>query len=314
MRVLILFLFSIIPLNNLYSQNDSINENYYNNLILYSDLGYYSCPFDIKLNQFDKLKFRNNIKPFIGIGGCYKWGSIRIGTLINYNIKGLDNYGSTKVFKIGTEITYKNYLIDLSYYKLNGYTLLTNEKLNISKNMIYDDLSLLSTYLNATFFLNKRFSNYALKGIKQSIKKNIHSFYFKTTTALINISNSNYILPEFIIKNSNMNSYNLNRIYSFEIGLIPGIAFAFKQLINYQIGGMFGYGGVINDRYVDLNYSRKNFIGLSPRFDFHLYMGYNVKKYFLMNYLDIEKRNIDFTNFNIIGNLISYRLVAGYRF
>jgi len=309
------FIFLLIfSIKNLYSQNDSINENYYNNLILYSDLGYYSCPFDIKLNQSDKLKFRNNIKPFIGIGGCYKWGSLRIGTLINYNIKGLDNYGSTKVFKIGTEITYKNYLIDLSYYKLNGYTLLTNEKLNISKNIIYDNLNLLSTSLNAYFFLNKKFSNYALKGIKQSIKKNLYTLYLKTTTAIIDISNSYQILPESIINNSNISLYKFSRINSFEIGLIPGIAFAFKPITNYQIGGILGYGGVIIERFAEYNNTRRNFVGISPRFDFHLYFGYNVKNYFLMNYLDIEKRNIEFTNLDITGNLVSYRLVAGYRF
>jgi hypothetical protein len=308
--LLFLFFFNLCA----FSQSDTVNEVYYNNIVVYSDLGYYSCPFDIKVDNIGTLKYRNNIKPFIGIGFVHKWGSLRIGTLINYSLKGLENYGYTKIFKIGTEVFYKRFLFELSYYSLKGYTLLDNSALGLNKFSILDNLNFQSYSFNNWFFTNKKFSHHALKGIRQSVKKNNWSFYLKNTNAITSIKNSAPMLPSVVTNLSHTGSINFNSIKSYEFGLLGGIACAFKLKKQFQLGGMFGYGSVLIDRYLSSNQINKNLIGLSPRYDFHIYVGYNKKKIFLMNFLDLEQRYIQFSNFEINSRLISYRFVAGYRF
>lgn len=313
MKIGVIF-FSLFFSSIILSQKDSLSEIYYNKIIVYSDFGYYSCPFDIKVDKVGTLQYRNNIKPFVGVGVNYKWGSLRVGSLINYHLKGLDNYGVTKIFKIGTELFYKQFLIDLSYYKLNGYTLLEQPLVDIQNNNIYSDLNFTSFSLNTWYYVDKYFSHYALKGIKQSVKKNNWSLYFKNTNAITTIVNKESIIPNVVLEKYPMSSLSFNNISAFEIGLLTGVAFALKIKKNYQIGGMIGYGGVLIDRSINGINLSKNLLGLSSRYDFHLFAGYNVKKYFFMNYLDLDFRKIEFRYHEINSKLISFRFVAGYRF
>jgi hypothetical protein len=307
---LFLFAFSF----HSFSQSDTVSEVYYNNFVVYSDLGYYSCPFDIKVEKIGTLKYRNNIKPFVGVGMVYKWGALRVGTLLNYSLKGLDDYGYSKIFRIGTEVFYKRFLFELSYYSIQGYTQLDNAMLGLNKFMVLDDLNFKSYTFNSWFFTNKKFSHHALKGIKQSVKRNNGTFYLKNTNAITSIDNSAPVLPESVRDLVHSNSINFNTIKAYEIGLLGGVACAFKLKRHFQIGGMLGYGGVLIDRYLSTGKNSKNLIGISPRYDFHIYGGYNKKKMFIMNFLDLEQRNIPFSDFEINSNLISYRLVFGYRF
>ena len=316
MKIGIIF-FSLFFSSLILSQKDSLAEIYYNKIIVYSDFGYYSCPFDVKVDKVGTLQYRNNIKPFIGVGVNYKWGSIRIGSLINYHLKGLDNYGVTKIFKIGTELFYKRLLFDLSYYRLIGYTLLGSSFMDFQNNMIFSDLIFTSMSLNTWFYIDKDFSHYALKGIKQSVKKSNWSVYLKNTNAYSIISNFESIIPKVINDKLPGNSMIFNKVSALEMGLLTGVAYAFKIMSNYQVGGMIGYGGVLIDKSmypVNGNLLSKNMISLSPRYDFHIYAGYNVKKYFFMNYFDFDRRKIDFENYEITSKLISFRFVAGYRF
>ena len=313
MKIGVIF-FSLFFSSIILSQKDSLSEIYYNKIIVYSDFGYYSCPFDIKVDKVGTLQYRNNIKPFVGVGVNYKWGSLRVGSLINYHLKGLDNYGVTKIFKIGTELFYKQFLVDLSYYKLNGYTLLEQPLVDIQNNNIYSDLNFTSFSLNTWYYVDKYFSHYALKGIKQSVKKNNWSLYFKNTNAITTVVNKESIIPNVVLEKYPMSSLSFNNISAFEIGLLTGVAFALKIKKNYQIGGMIGYGGVLIDRSINGINLSKNLLGLSSRYDFHLFAGYNVKKYFFMNYLDLDFRKIEFTYHEINSKLISFRFVAGYRF
>lgn len=309
-----LFLFLLAHNFLVFAQPDSVTEIYYDKIILYSDVGYNSFPFDININQIGTLNFRNNIKPFTGIGVNYKWGSLRIGSLIDYNLKGLENYNNTKIFKIGSEFFYKRFLFDLSYCNLSGYTLINNLASNLNSYTKYSNLSFQTSSINTWFFVNKKFSHYALKGIKQAVRKNNWSVYLKNTNAFTHLKDISPILPGNIIKKMNTSSSKFYDLKAFEIGLLSGVAVAFRIKQNFQIGGMFGYGGVLIDRTLLNSLHDRNLIGLSSRYDFHIYAGYNKKKFFIMNYIDLEQRKIEFTNFEINNKLISYRLVGGYRF
>ena len=310
----LLFLFLLAYNSTVFAQSDSISEIYYNKMILYSDVGYNSCPFDIKINQLGKLNYRNNIKPFTGIGINYKWGSLRIGSLIDYNLKGLKNYSNTKIFKIGTEFFYKRFLFDLTYYKLNGYTLINNYENNSNSYTKHTNLSFQTSSFNTWFFLNKNFSHHALKGIKQAVKKNNWSIYLKNTNALTFLKDNTPILPISVINKLNASYANFNDLNAFEIGILSGVALAFRIKQDFQIGGMFGYGGVLIYRSLENSKHNRNLIGLSPRYDFHIYAGYNKKKFFIMSFIDLEQRKIEFTNLEINSRLVSFRLVGGYRF
>lgn len=309
------FLFAILISFKLliFSQNDSITDVYLDKVILYGDLGYNSCPFDVKIKNLESFNFRNNIKPFIGLGLNYKLISIRLGTLLNYHLKGIEDFSKTKILKLSSEISYKQFYTELNYYRLSGYTLLKNNY-EISNNTKFDNLFFNKASLNFCVFTNKKFTYNLLKGIKRSIKKKSLSLYVKSINAILDISNKESIIPRSYDLNFNLDYLHFTRLSAYEIGGLGGLALALKSKNNFQIGSMLGYGAVFIDRTIYSSEKKMNFRGLSPRYDLHFYIGYNVKKFFVMNFFDFEQRNIDFSEIEINSRLISYRLVAGYRF
>ena len=309
--ILVVFLSTRI----LFGQSDTSSNSYYDNYILYFDCGNNSSPFDIKVQNskgsYD-LKFRNNIKPFIGFGGNYKWISLRIGFLLNQYFKGVDDYVKTKIFKLGTDFTYKRFYFDFDLFQFKGFTLLKDNQIGINYNLKYANLHTNSFYLNEYFFFNKNFSYNSLRGKKQSVKSFQSSFYLKQQNAFTRVKDDNPILPSFFFDDL-YSKTTFSSASSIEIGLIPGYGVA-DRYKNFQLGGMLGYGCVIIDKSIFFNSRSRNFLGLSSRFDFHLYAGYNKSKYFIMNYLYLENRVLDFNTIKFTQQILSYRFIVGYRF
>lgn len=312
-----ILLFFLLSLKYFYSQSDSLVNLFSDKLVLYSDVGINACPFNIdQINSVGEslnFKYRSNLKPFIGVGGHYKIFSLRIGALLNYNMLNENKYGNTNVFKLGTEVYYKKFYFDLDYYKNKGYAITNlNETQNIQSNL-YPDLIFKSISLNAWYFFNSSFNLNALKGRNASVKKRFWSFYLKETNALTNIYNSSSIIlfKYQDVVNSNSSFYKIN---AFEIGIIPGIAFAANVKNKFQFGGLFGYGGVLIDKSIHFTGNHRNYVGFSKRFDFHFLFGYNSSKYFVMNYIDLENRQISFTHIDLLQKIVGYRLLFGVRF
>ena len=78
-------------------------EEFRDSKVFYADLGMSTAPFNIRntfLNLIDKIRYKNNFKPILGIGFAYKWISLRVALPILGNIRPKAEYGETKQFNI----------------------------------------------------------------------------------------------------------------------------------------------------------------------------------------------------------------------
>ena len=305
---------------SIFGQNDSLKiRDYKNKFVLYTDLGFNTAPFSIKLinpNGADvDLKYRNNLNAFYGVGCNYKWFSLRLNALFPETKGSISKYGVTKYYHLGFDFTYKKFFTDIDLFKYKGFAIVNPKDYGIVKDDNNYIMSLLRTNnfsINTWYFHNKYFSMAALRGRSASINSLIWTWYLKGTFNLFNVSNLPSILPSSIV-NNNRSISEADRIHGLDFGIVPGIAFV-NRYKNWQYSLLGGLGGVIQEKgYKSLKNSR-NFIGLAPRYDIRLMGGYNVEKWFVMTYIDIDNKSIVFNDLKYNQTYLTFKTLVGYRF
>ncbi len=306
-----------------FSQKDSVSvTNYRNNFVFYNDIGFNTAPFNIETihNKLPiKAKYRNNIHDFYGIGCNYKWFSLRFNIQLPGSIKPAKNYGNSKYFHLGFDFTYKKVFFDVDFYRYRGFALIDAFEYNPSKfnndnpNDIQSNLVTKSFSINMWYFHKKNFTISAIRGKTAVFNKLAYTWYLKSTINSFGLNNDDSpILPNYLfdLNNTKTSAY---AIRAFDIGLVPGIAFAYvKNYWNCSV--LAGYGAVIQEKSFHTNQNGRYFIGLAPRFDIRVMGGYNTPSWFLMLHTDFDNKSIEFSSLKYSQTYLSIRLVGGYRF
>jgi hypothetical protein len=72
--------------------------------VFYSDIGFNTAPYNIQYNfknDIQKIQYKNNFKPFLGVGFAYKWFSLRVALPILGYFRDTELYGETKQYSLG---------------------------------------------------------------------------------------------------------------------------------------------------------------------------------------------------------------------
>ena len=307
----------------IYAQKDSASiTKFRNNLIVYNDIGFNTAPFNIT-TRFNKqtisAKYRNNIHDFYGIGCNYKIFSVRVGVQIPGSVKSLKNYGNSKFFHLGFDFSFRKLFFDLDFYQYRGFAFVDAYKFDslhfttVNSNIIYDRLTSNSLSVNMWYFHKKNFTMSALRGKTAVFNSLSYTWYLKSSINSFGLINTNNpILPNFLIDSTNKITYT-NQINAFDVGLIPGFAFAYVKN-NWNFSVLSGYGLVIQNKSFEEKQAFSKLLGFAPRFDIRVLGGYNTPKWFLMLHTDFDNKSIKYTNFKYTQTYFNIRLVAGYRF
>ena len=156
-------------------------EEFRDSKVFYADLGMNTAPFNIRNpfpNSIEKISYKNNFKPILGIGFAYKWISLRVALPILGNIRPKAEYGETKQFNIGIDYTYKKTYLDLEFKGLTGYSIKDAASWDTSfnsmnPNALRPNLSAYNFSLNAWYFNNIHFKMNALQGKRAHFKHGI---------------------------------------------------------------------------------------------------------------------------------------------
>ena len=120
------FLISIGGFSQTLLDSTSKIEDFKQNLVVYTDLGFNSAPFTIGYPfsaDIDQLNYKNNFKTFLGLGIAYRWFSLRVGFPILSSYRPTAKYGSTKQFNFGFDFSFLKTYYDLEFKYLEGYSL-----------------------------------------------------------------------------------------------------------------------------------------------------------------------------------------------
>ncbi len=314
----ILFIFFV---TSCFSQDDSLFiDDFYGKKVIYSDIGFNTAPYSIEYNfpnEINRIQYKNNFKPFFGIGFAYKWFSLRVGLPILGYFRDTDLYGRTKQYNIGFDFDIKKVHFDFEFKTNQGYsiqdavrwdTTLTSEL----PNFVSPSIGCLNFTLNSWYFNNKHFKISALNGKRAHYNKQVHTWYIKGTFNVFGTDNNGKSIIPTALQDPNNSKTAATKFSAFDFGAIPGYAYV-NRLKNWQFSGWLGLGGVIQSKFYTVSQNPRGFLGLAPRYDVRLMGGYSTPDYFLFLITDFDNKSIRFSDLTYKQFYYTIKLTGGMR-
>ncbi len=301
--------------------NDSIPfEMFKNDVIISTDLGFYSAPFSIKDNYqlgVSTLKFKNNPKLVAGLGFSYKWFALRFGIALPVNLKSKTKFGETDYYDIGLRFNLKQTFTAIEFRNYKGFAIKDAYKWNDSiadngsVNQIRPNTTSISVSANVWWFKGKEFNYQAAMGKVGHYTGEGKTWYFKSTLNLFGVSNLyETLVPTELLDTSDR--VNANGVGAVDIGFIPGYAYV-NRIKNWQFSVIAGLGGVIQAKYYTKGSETRSFLGIAPRIDLNLMVGYSRPKYFILLTSDFDIKSVNIQDLNYNQSYYNVRLTGGFR-
>lgn len=291
-----------------------------NHLVLYADFGTVSSPFFIRfkdtLGNPHTLNYRMNHGLLMGIGGSYKSLMLRLGFMLVNNLENKSKYGKTNYLGIHFAFPIKNTFTELSLIYYGGYALINADKKipeYPNKTIIYPKISTINISASTYYFFNRNFSFNPVLGRSGNYKSKVTSWYLKGIFGYNDVNDKeSSIIPEYFHKIVT-NRVKASRIGAVEFAVIPGFAYV-NRYKNWQFSGVAGIGVSIQQKYYHLTNHTRNSMGLAPRVDMKINLGYNPEDWFVMLNAELSYKQIRFYNLLYSNPIVGIKLTGGYRF
>lgn len=301
-------------------ESDTMNyELFKKRVVLFSDLGFNSAPFAIKDNYslgVEKIKYRNNIKPTLGIGVSHKWFGIRIGLTLPLNILDENKFGNTNYFDVAVKVNIKKTFCNLSFRNYQGYAVKGAYKFNDSLNQdtpnaIMPLIHSTSLSANVWYFRDDSFKMQAFQGKTAHFTGESKTWYLKGSLNFFRVSNeSGTIIPTELTDITDRK--NAQKIGAIDLGIIPGYAYG-NRMNNWQYGFFVGLGGVLQSKYYTKDGTTRSFLGLAPRVDFKISGGYSQSNFFILLISDFDIKSLKIQGMNYNQTYYNVRIMSGFR-
>lgn len=317
----LIFLFSILLTLPVFSQeNDSLPYEFFKErVVLLADIGFNSAPFNIQDNYqqgVKKVKYKNNIKPAVGIGLNYKWFGIRVGFTLPLNVLDEKKYGDTRYFDLALKANIKQTFCSIDLRSYNGYAIKDAYKFNDTlssdlPNAVMPFTRSASLSANVWYFRDKNFKMQAFQGRSAHFKGESKTWYFKGTLNFFGVSNDfGTIIPTEL--SDSIDRKNARGIGAIDLGFIPGYAYG-NRINNWQFGLFAGLGGVVQSKYYQKDGITRSFLGLAPRLDFKISGGYSKPNYFVLLSSDFDIKSLKIQEMSYNQTYYNIKLMAGIR-
>ena len=303
------------------AKKDSLPYTLFNDkIVLFSDIGYTGAPFTLKSSfqdGVDKLHYKNNLRAVLGLGGSYKWFSIRLGIPLPVELRSAGRFGHTLPINLGVDFTIKKTFIDLDFRSFTGYAIKNAYQWNdtltkLKPNDIRSATSTNSFSVNVWYFHNKDFKMQALRGRNGHYEKSVHTWYLRNTFDVFGAGNQDQSVIPLQFKDSLNSKLSASSFGAVDIGVIPGYAYV-NRINNWQFSILAGVGGVLQTKFYTVNGETRSFTGLQPRYDIRFIGGYSDPKYFVFLVTDFDNKSIRFTSLTYNQTFYTLRLVGGIR-
>jgi len=316
------FVSSILVYSFLQGQTDSEKpyEDYREKLVLYSDVGYNTAPFNVRFpfsSELEQINYRNNYRTILGIGVAWKWFALRVGIPVFNRYRSNELFTKSDQLNLSADYEYKHWFFEGNLNLTRGYAALTATQWNQnspSENELFPNLLSYNVSMGTWYFKNKNFKINALLGKRARYLREVKSWYLKGAMNIFGLDNLNHtILPNVLCTPSATRTY-AQSIGALDVGLIPGFAYV-NAINNWQFSSWFGLGGVIQFKgYTATTGINRVFLGLAPRYDFRLMGGYTSRDFFAFLVSDFDNKSMAFNNLSFNQYFYSIQLLFGKRF
>lgn len=302
-------------------QDSSFYELFDHKVVLYGDLSFNTAPFEISgnfTNGTNKLYYRNNIQPSLGIGCNYRKIGLRLSYTLPINLLSKDDFGETKVLDIGLKVLIKQLYLDLDIRNYKGYAIQDayhwNSAYDESRpNQYRSDINSRCIAINSRYFINKDFNYKAVMGKAGHYLKRAHTFYFRGSLSYFGINNNSNrpIIPQIISDTADI--YSATQIGSLDLTIIPSYAYV-TRVKNWQFAGFAGLGAALQSKVFTTTDIQRGYLGGALRLELLFTVGYTKENYFIFANYEFDHKSINILDIDYQQSYHNFTISAGYRF
>lgn len=324
-KLKLVFLFVLAAFQGL-AQDDvdvpdsSVYTYFRDHWVWYSDVGFSTAPFSLKytdsLGNGKRLYFRNNSRPSLGFGFSYKWASLRIGFGLPIPFRSVDRFGKSNNFDLGFRFKTKKRYMEVSLHNYKGYAIKNAVDWDTTStiqnpHLIRPNTAALSLSFNNWRFFDKQVNMSALAGRRGVYHKRKMAYYLKTSFNLFGVSNNGSLVPDHVV-NKHIARTGATTISAFDVAFVPGVVFVDRKN-RWQYACMFGAGMALQSKFYYLDQKSNRFLGIAPRMDTRILLGYHVSNYFLNLVSEFDSKSVWFQDLSFRQTFYTIRLVGGFR-
>lgn len=295
-------------------------EDFRDRHVMHCDLGVSPAPFNLHYpfsQDLKTLRYKNNFKPVLGLAYAYKWFSMRVAFPVLPGFRNKNLFGETQQFSLGFDYNFKRLYTDLDLrlnlgYALKNAYLFDSTFTPSSPHDIQPALGSLNVAAHLWYFHHDEFKMNALQGKRAHFNGQVHTWYLKATANFFGISSENNSIIPTLLHDPENSKTQSTAFSSFDLGLIPGYAYA-NRIRNWQFSGWAGVGPVVQSKFYVLEGTTNGYIGLAPRYDIRFVGGYSTEKQFVLLAAHFDNKSIRFNDLRYDQYFYTIRLVTGYR-
>jgi len=293
---------------------------YRDHVVLYADHGFNSSPFSLHYpftTEVNRIQFKHNLRPLIGIGIQHKWFGLRVGFSLKGHYRPVSRFGRSDYFDLGFRLNLKRTYWDFDFRNYRGYVIkdayLWNDTLNALKpNLPMPAIYAANFSINTWYFRSKDYRMSAVLGINDEFTSSQETWYFKGTLNIFGAGNGSLPLVPFTAQDSTDGRGRVKTISALDFGVVPGYAYTFRKG-NWQASAFGGLGGVIQAKWYVHDSITRGFMGIAPRIDLRFVGGYSSPRYFAWFVTDFDVKSIRFNKLSYLQTYYQLRIVAGMR-
>lgn len=317
---LVIFLCSVNHSGYAQFDKDGVISNYEDKFIVYNDLGFSASPFSIKSNfsgAASKLNYSHNYRLQYGFGISFKWLNLHLNLPLPVYTKALSRFGENHCYGLQFCLNPKKIQLEIDAKYVKGFAIKNayywNDSLNeLNPNIIKPTSKLLYFGAKAWYFGNDNFKLKYLNGMTGVYNQTVYSWFTNVAFRINSLKDENGIIP-YQLYNDTVTKIKSNTFSSGELSFVPGFASAFI-FNNFQVSIICGVGGAIQLKQYENNNTNRTFIGLVPRYEIGLNIGYSKPNYFIFLTSDFENVNLSWKDLKYNQFYYALKVRLGYRF
>lgn len=256
------------------------------------------------------------MKLAMGIGINYKWFGIRIGFSLPGSLLDEKKYGKTTYFDGGLKFNIKRTFFSIDLRSFTGYAIKDAYKWNdtltsSTPNDIRPQTTSIAFSINSWWFFSKQFHVKAIQGKAGHFTDASKTWYLKTSLNFYGVGNNiGQMVPKELSDTSER--VNATSIGAIDLGIVPGYAYG-NSFNHWQLGLFAGLGGVIQAKYYTRGDLTRSYLGLAPRVDLRLTVGYSKPLYFVLLSGNFDIKTVKIQDLNFSQNFYNVKLTGGIR-
>lgn len=322
MKALLFIIISSGLFTNLNAQflKDGIVSNFEDKLIFYHDIGFNASPYTVKSNflgSTTKLNFSHNFRLQYGLGFSYRWINLQLNLPLPVYTKALSRFGENSCFGLQFHLNPKKIQMEFDLKYIKGFAVKNayyfEDTLNeLNPNIIKPKNSLFYLGSKAWYFGNDAFKLKYLNGVTGVYNQNVFSWFVNAAFRINSLKDPERIIPIQLHTDTISKTKSL-KFASTELAFVPGFASVLK-FNDFQFSIIGGIGGAIQVKQYKITEKNKTLLGITPRYEIGLNMGYSKSNYFIFLTSDFENISIVWDDLRYNQFYYALKLRMGYRF